>query len=237
MHITSDTAMISAMAWLSVSEAAERLGLDVSRVRALAHAGEIDAQRVGSRWIIDEGEVARFAAAREHRRGGRPFQPRASWALLALAGGRPVDWVSAASKERLLGALRSRSLANLVGQLRRRAVIERWYVHPSLVDRLAAEEGVVIGGARASGALSGDASPLEIYIRAGSAPRLRKAYSPAVDPDEHNVIVRLVDEVWPFEPGEEVAWPVVAAVDLLEGQPEDPRARAVAERILRRVDA
>jgi excisionase family DNA binding protein len=225
------------VAWIGVPDAAARLGLDVSRIRALAKDGELDAQRVGSRWIIDEAAIERYSAARPHRRAGRPFEPKAAWALLALAGDRPVDWLPSAVRERLVGILSSRDFGVLVGQLRRRAEVERWYVHPSLIERLVGEDGVLLGGARASRELARDPGPAEVYVRSKDMRRLRKAYSPAVDPEEHNVVVRIVDEPWPFEPDERVVWPVVAAVDLLDSHPEDPRSRAVAERILDRIDA
>jgi excisionase family DNA binding protein len=225
------------VAWLAVSDAAERLRLDVSRVRALAASGEVRAERIGDRWIIDEAEVERHAAAREHRRGGRPFEPNAAWGLLALAGGRDVSWLPGAKQERLLGVLQGRGLGQIVGQLRRRAAVARWYIHPSLVDRLLQEGDVVLGGARASRELARDQGPPEVYVPQRIVKRLEKAYSPAVGGEEHNVVVRIVGEPWPFEAGERVVWPVVAAVDMLDSHPEDPRCRSVAEKILGSVRA
>lgn len=229
--------MILGMSWVSVSEAASCLGVDPSRVRALAASGELEASRVGSRWLVDAAGVERYAAKRPYRRAGRPFGGGLAWALLAMAAGRPPSWVSGPDGERLLGVLRSRGIVPVIGQLRNRAAIERWYIHPSMVDSLLAEDGVVLGGARASGELASDRGPAEVYVRANDVGWFREQYAPSHGESGHNVVVRVVDDPWPFEPDERQVWPVVAAVDLLESHPDDPRCRAVAESVLERVDA
>jgi excisionase family DNA binding protein len=218
---------------MSVSEAALRLGVDASRVRALAQSGELPAQLVGHRWVLDEAVVERYGAARPLRRAGRPFKPSAAWALLALAGGREVDWCSRPELERLHGVLASRGIERLVGQLRRRAGVERWAVHSSVLDRLLGAEDVVIGGARAARELARDRGPAELYMRRDDVERHRRRHAPEVNGADHNLLVRVVDQPWPFHDAERRVWPVVAAVDLLDSRPEDPRSRAVAERILR----
>ena len=46
---------------LSVNQAAEFLNLDPSRVRKLAKAGRIKADKVGRDWVIKQSELDRFA--------------------------------------------------------------------------------------------------------------------------------------------------------------------------------
>jgi excisionase family DNA binding protein len=54
---------------LTVTEAAERLGLSRSTVLNQIRAGAIRSERIGRLWVISEDEVERYR--REHR--GRPF--------------------------------------------------------------------------------------------------------------------------------------------------------------------
>jgi excisionase family DNA binding protein len=54
---------------LTVTEAAERLGLSRSTVLNQIRAGAIRSERIGRLWVISEDEVERYG--REHR--GRPF--------------------------------------------------------------------------------------------------------------------------------------------------------------------
>ncbi len=93
-----------------------------------------------------------------------------------------------------------------------------------------ARDGVVVGGARASGRLR-DSGPIDAYIAADLLDRLVDRYAPDECADQPNVIARVVTSPWPFAPGERTAWPEVAAVDLLE-RGDDARARLVARELL-----
>jgi len=123
-------------------------------------------------------------------------------------------------------------LEDIVFQLGRRAERRGWYVHPGMLDDLLAGDGVVAGGARASGKLR-DGGPIDLYIAADVLDRVVKRYAPEERPDHPNVIARVVRAPWPFAPGERKAWPAVAAVDLLE-RGDDTRALRVARELLRR---
>lgn len=58
--------------YLTVRQAAQRLGLDESRVKALIKAGKLKAERFGKRmWIIKEDDFAEFEATR-NTKPGRP---------------------------------------------------------------------------------------------------------------------------------------------------------------------
>ena len=55
---------------LTVSEAAERLGLSVAMVRRYCADGKLSAQKIGRDWAIRQRNVEHFAAAPRH--SGRP---------------------------------------------------------------------------------------------------------------------------------------------------------------------
>lgn len=78
---------------MNVADYADLAGLSPRRVRALARAGALPAHKVGGRWVVD--------VPRPIRRAGR----------------RPL---SKASRRALAGALHSKSLDGLSGQLRAR---------------------------------------------------------------------------------------------------------------------
>lgn len=218
-----------------VPAAAAELGVSQERVRALIHDGQMEAQRIGGRWLVDAGEIARHAA--RQRRAGRPFGAERAWGLLALASDREPFWLSERDRRRLAEVLRTRGLDRLLGQLRRRARVERWYVHPAFVDDVLADPSVVVGGARATAELRDDRGSPDVYVRPRDAARLRDEYSPDVGDGRANVVVRVVEGAWPFSPGERRAWPAVAAADLLDEHPDDPRCRDVAKRLLAAADA
>jgi excisionase family DNA binding protein len=219
------------MELVSVADAAKELRVSAERVRQLIRDGSLAARAVGGRWLVDGESVIRLARGR--RPAGRPFSPTHAWGLLALASGERADWLSEGDVRRLRNVLAHRDVEGLHHQLRHRAELERWYIHPSLVDDFLSEEGVVVGGARASGRFrSSDA--VDAYASRAVLDDLVSRYRPNRDAGEPNIIVRVVRGPWPFAPGERTAWPAVAAADLLD-RADDDRAVAVAHELLERV--
>jgi hypothetical protein len=98
-----------------------------------------------------------------------------------------------------------------------------------MIDAVVAEDGVVLGGAKASGRLR-DGGPADVYVAADVLNEIVARYAPDVHSNQPNVIARVVWAPWPFAPGERVVWPQVAALDLLE-RGNDARARAVAREL------
>lgn len=215
---------------ISVASVAEALGVSLERVRQLIRGGRLDARQVSGRWLVDPASVDRLAQAQRH--AGRPWAPARAWGLLALAAGRPVSWLPPAEIRRLREVLAHQQVGDVAFQLRRRADRRDWYVHPGMLEDLLAEDGVAVGGARASGRLR-DSGPVDAYVAGDVLDRLLDRYVPDQNASEPNLIVRVVSAPWPFAPGERQAWPEVAAVDLLE-HGEDARARRVAHELLSR---
>ncbi len=70
---------------LSVVEAAERLGVNPSRVHARIREGSLPAEKVGNQWVIARDDLRHVS---RHAGPGRPLSPRSAWALLAVAANR-----------------------------------------------------------------------------------------------------------------------------------------------------
>ena len=87
---------------LSVSEFALAAGVSVARARQLASGGQVRAEKVGSQWVIADGEVDRWKALRS-----RPMAVRVAWAAAAMADGLPVDWLESSERSRLRKRLNS----------------------------------------------------------------------------------------------------------------------------------
>lgn len=68
------------MAFISVAEAAQRLGVSLSRVHQRIGDGSLPAVRVGNQWEIDESLLQQVSSRR-----GQPLSRRGAWAVLALA--------------------------------------------------------------------------------------------------------------------------------------------------------
>lgn len=67
---------------ISVREAADRLGLDESRVRRLLRSGQLAGRAVGGRWLVRDDDVSRLR--QQSNPSGRPMAPARAWALLRM---------------------------------------------------------------------------------------------------------------------------------------------------------
>lgn len=217
------------MKFLSSSEAAERLGINDSRVRQLAREGRLPSRKLGGRWLIDADALGR---ARPH--GGRPLSPSSAWALLMLASGEEPPPIP---------GRRRRRLANRLGALWRDAerlgvrATSRWFrAEQRALSALRSDPDFVRSGVSVS----------EDYGIDIQAPNVLEGYYPMrklddfsyrhalrpVSEENANLIVHAVKEPFPLQ-GRALAPPSVAAVDLLESR--DERTRRAGAKLLRRV--
>lgn len=219
---------------LSVAEAAARLEVNQSRVRALIAAGLLQAERVGGRWLLDVGSLERYQRERVAR--GRMFAPRQAWGILMLAADIKPWWLCASEISRLRRVLREQSLETLARRLGRRAERLFLYAHPADLSRLLAERLAVRTGLSAPErhqlALSGpDRGKVEIYYPASGITQLRNNYSlQSLSPP--NVLLRVINTAWPFAEGIVIAPDSVIAIDLLES--DDARTRRAGLELLNR---
>jgi excisionase family DNA binding protein len=237
--------------WLGVEEAAERLGVGPSQVRRLARDGELPARRVGSTWLIDDAGIERRRDLEPS--AGRPLSPLMAWAvlhsLIAALGGDPApisshpasevaSWLGDRKERYRLRRLLSGAppVSRWEGWLRRRATPRRIWVHPGVVDRLAADRRVRPGGAFAVAmaglGLSGPDRPSLFYVDAEDADAVVAKYRGCDDPDGPLTLMVIPPEVPSGlrpRPGTPTP-PAVALVDLLVSS--DARQRHLATELL-----
>lgn len=240
------------MKWLSVAEAAERLGVSVRRVRQLVEEGDLPASRIGRAWAIDSAAVDR----RKEREAppGRPYSLRSSWRMAELAdaivgkernppllerkhvprGQRAAQrWRAIRSLRNLLAHGDADVVAAMLRSRSRR--VESRYVHPSLLRKLSGDHRLVISGARAAegfGDLAADEG-LEAYIKSSDLPVIHDEYGlqQPPEPARANVTLRVVDD--------DLAWSarraplLLLAADLRER--DDARAREASDELFRRL--
>jgi hypothetical protein len=197
------------------------MGISPERVRQLIAAGAMPAVRVGGRWVIDDGDVTRRAE-------GRPWSEAAAWALLWSALGRSAPWLSVKQRQRT-GQRLAVGVRSHVERLSSRAQPEWFRAHPSALGRLVRDARLVAGGLSAARAVDADvvaAEHADGYVRASDVAGLLAEYglerSTAL---RGNVVLRVLADVWPFNPDERAAPALVLALDLLESA-DDRTSRA-----------
>lgn len=224
---------MSMAALVSVPQAAEALGISPTRVRALIASGELPAAKVGDRWLIEEGAVERRRRAGGHR--GRPFSPRNSWAVLALASEEEVRGIDASVRSRLKRALAQEGLARLRPRLSKRGEVRSFQAHPGELAYLLKDPGFVRSGVCAAqehgfGLVPGNQA--EGYLQAANMSDFidRHALEPAGT--EGNIRLRVVpDDAWSSLEGRDVAPKAAVALDLAEDL--DPRSAQAGRTALR----
>ncbi len=208
--------------------------MSVRRVYDLIRSGRLPAQLIGRRLVIERAEIDAWDRARSP--GGQPFAPRRAWGLLLMADGEAAPWLDPVSRSKVRAILRERGLRELRFRLERRGERHAFRAHPSDVNRLKAEPGVMRSGASAAREVGIDlVAPdfLDAYVPPSQLARLVRRYRLRSSRDPNVVLRRL--------PSLEFAWgsravaPASAvAIDLAE-EP-DPRSQEAADRALRRYD-
>src|SRR3712207_2990243 len=123
---------------LTLPEAADRLGVNQRRVRAMIKSGQLEARKVGGRWLLDPAAVD----ARQDLvvADGRPLSTQNAWATLWLAamprgepgprGIYPMDRLARwRVRQRLSRAPLAEALARLAPRLRTRGRLHRLRAH------------------------------------------------------------------------------------------------------------
>lgn len=231
---------------LSVHEAADVLGVSMQRVRQLINAGQIAARRSSAGWLIPSDAVAERSKGLHH---GRPPAPRTAWSVIALLavaselasqpeGDHNASVISLVPDRRV----RHRVLRLLAGMpdpavddaawrrlLSSRGHARRVWAHPGVLDRLAADPRVSVGGAIAEFAehdgLTARPGQLQLYVGEADADEVVRSYRMR-DDRAGQVSLLIVPSSVPAALAPSGGHPVpvpAAAADLLEE--EDPRAR------------
>lgn len=165
---------------MTVSAAAERLGLSQQRVRALAQRGELEGIRTSGGWLIDVDAVSRRLLLVQlglADLSARPWSEGNAWAVMrALDGDESLlPVLSTWDRSRVRQRLIEPDPAGLLAAVRNRARTLRVSVHPTRVGRL--RELVVPSGIAAAGThgfgLTGD-SDIDGYLSADALADARR---------------------------------------------------------------
>jgi len=209
---------------LTVAEAARCLGISRARVYQLVASGALDA----------EGAAAsvRIAVASVQRRSimsspiGAQLAPLSAWAILALASGdaamlrHVVGLLSDPDRSRARSRLQQHGLVELLPRLRGRARERGFGVGAEPLADLLADSRVVLGGNSAARLLGWELPdgtwPVEAYVAEPQLAALVDQYALERDDQSADVLLRTVQEPWPFPPHARVVPAVVAALDLTE---------------------
>lgn len=205
-------------ALLSVSDAAQELKLNPSRVRSLIADGSLRADKVAGRWLVHSASVS--ARLREPMPPGRPMAARNVWAMLLAASGEPFpDGLDPAVRWRLRQALAHQGVVAVRSRLERRAEVQRYWALPGELRVLLRSKDIVLSGSSAAGVFDLPlAAPdaIDAYVRASRKNELIREHGleeiDAVGQD--NVILRAVpDEAWMLD-GRRAAPLAAVALDL-----------------------
>ncbi len=221
--------------------AAERLGVNVSRVRSLLSSGRLAGRRVGSVWLVDGSDVERRRAATKGVKG-RPLSARVTWASAALFDGQDTAaWLTSAERSRLNARWHASGGAAQVCRwwMQSRATVTRYRIAPGDIAELLKFEGVVAGGISAAsnyGTGLGHGAEAEIYASTATVTRLVDDFFLLADP-QGNLTVHEVtaDTHWHCRTariveGVQVAPRLVVAADLLDS--DDTRSRSAGAALL-----
>lgn len=197
---------------LSVAQLAERLGVSDARARNLVAHGLIKAERVGSHWVVDEADAAKYQP-----RVGRPLSALNAWRMANYAADGKIPDAHSMEKSRLEGYLASLleapdPAAKLRSLLANRAEKAELASSPADLAELREDRRLRLSGVSHpdSGLLSG--SEVEAYVsRADFNAVLRDWFLVKVAAGQRpNVVLHVADEVPAVLP------PLAVAADLAE---------------------
>lgn len=220
----------------TISEVAQKLGVQRAAVHAMVRRGKIAARRVGNRYLIDTQELHRAELLRRPK--SRPLTPRHAWAALAMLSGdtelerTATRGLSSSARSRLRARIATTRIPDLAPLLHIRASTQRYQADEDDIDKLRRAKGVVLTGESAARTYNFDVTAvdhLEAYVTRERALELIHDYilEPSI---EANVTLRIIEDAWPFDRSRLVAPKLIAALDISEST--DPRARRAGVEIL-----
>lgn len=216
---------------LTAPEAAARLGVTRARVRQLVATGELQAQRVGDIWLVDEGSVERRIALQP--KAGRRLGPASAWGLIFLADGLLPTWLDRHDRWRLRGYLPQLRTGEFAARMVNRGRPRRLRAHPGVLGRLREDSHLMLTGVSASAPLRlgliGGEEEVEAYVSEVVLDDFmhRHYLRPSNEP---NVTLRVVSEFGWQWPALRTAPRSAVGLDLLDSL--EPRARQVGSELL-----
>ena len=219
--------------WIGASEVAKRLHVSEARVRALIDHGVLPGRKLANRWLVPAQALHSSSIAA--RVEGRPFSSENAWGLLFLASGRPAEWLSPVERSRLKARLKSPKFP-FASRFRRRATVAYLRGDERALRKIAADDRFVRSGVSAAEHHHVDLiapGVVEGYLPKDRLAKLSYEHAlRAVPEGSANLIVRAVDDLWPFN-SERVAPEAVVAVDLIDSA--DQRSRRAGSELLKQI--
>ena len=170
----STVGFMNSTGFVSLSEAAERLGVGKEQVRRYVQRGLLPGTKLANIWVVPVADLQAFRHAKP--RGGRPLSAATAWAQI-IAGDVNLD-----DPHRYIN----------------RGVLTRWAGAPGGIADLLADDSIVIGGIHAAQIYGALLAPLpneaQIYIERSTTIDVMMDFVP--DP-LGGVVVRSVDTaIW-----------------------------------------
>jgi hypothetical protein len=189
--------------------------------------------KAGHDWSVLRSDVE--ARAERASRGGRPFSPASAWGLFELADGRVPAWLDRHERWRISKFIPRLRSGELSDGLVRRADRHSFRVHPGVMERLRADDALMLTGVSASEPLGlglvGGPDRVEAYVGERDVEDVVRRHHLEQADDDANVLLRVVRPLESPWPTRRVAPSAAVALDLLEHP--DPRARQVGRDLLR----
>lgn len=245
------------MAMVSVTQAAQRLGVAPQRVRQLIASGTLPATKVGSSWVIKGSSLRQL---KQRSRPGRPLSERSAWMVIAAADGHEIlDELSAPDRSKARARVREvmeaidrlkrtdetefnaavdRMVSRVEQLLRNRAERRRYRVSPRDLSDLREDSRLALSGVSAANSEIAASDIVEAYVSHADLQRIVDEFLlVAVDgaDTDANVVLHVISPTGPRRTDivkPEVP-PLLLAADLLEHR--GPRERAAALRALQRM--
>lgn len=210
--------------WMSVAQAAERLGVSAERVRELAASGRLVAAKPARDLLIKSSSVHRRLHV-EKPRSSQPWSPRMAWAVLAVVVGDRPGWISSSELVRARRYAR-RPLDQWPWLLAKRSDVYRVRMLRTSVGKLDTISGVSAGGVEAAnhhgaGLVTSDDAMREFYMSAHTFAEVKSMRGVGWESHDPNVALRVLpvglsDEVTVGVLANSCVPRAVAAADLLD---------------------
>jgi len=219
--------------WIGASEVAKRLHVSEARVRALIERGALPGRKLANRWLVPAHALHNSSITA--RVEGRPFSSENAWGLLFLASGKPAEWLSAVERSRLKARLKAPRFP-FASRFRRRANVAYLRGDERALRKIVGDDQFVRSGVSAAEHHNVDVvapGVVEGYLPKERLAKLSHEHAlRAVPEGSANLIVRAVDDLWPFR-SERVAPEAVVAVDLIDSA--DQRSRRAGSELLKQI--
>lgn len=204
------------------------MGVHPSRVRHLLDKGEIKAEKISGRWVVDSAAAENW---RQRRAGyaGRPLEPSRAWALLFDLSGDLPDWLDAGELWKLRHARAANDLSSLVVGARLRARRREFRAHPSDLPRISDDPGFMRSGLSAASGHELDlvgSDVLEGYVSQEAFERLNRRFR-LMQSERPNLILRVLPNGCHVQE-RRIAPKAAVILDLFESG--EPRAVSAARR-------